>query len=222
VKTLSTFYDLIIPELPGITTPMVDLQLVQIARDFLIKTSCWRAPFDALDLIAQQLTYDLSPSEPATEVVKVTKLTAAGSLLWDERWFPKQRTDTTIVVPMREAPKWDRDKPPFTLSDDMTQITLIEDEAPGVDLAGGLLIEGAMTIVASSTAKLPDLLWLVHSEAMRVGVLSRLMVMGAGKPWSNPTLGADYRLEYNRLKNVAASNAQTGNTHKPLHVRKWG
>ena len=47
-KALSTFYDLVMPELPGCTTAMVDLQLVRMARDFCERTRAWRGDFDAI------------------------------------------------------------------------------------------------------------------------------------------------------------------------------
>lgn len=57
MSALADFYDLLLPELPGIATPMVDLHLREVARDFCTKTSAWREDLTAIDLVAEQGTY---------------------------------------------------------------------------------------------------------------------------------------------------------------------
>lgn len=217
MKAFSEFYDLVTPELPGITTDMLDYQLRQVARDFCEKTSCWRLPFDDVSLIASQATYDLEPSEPQSAVVRLVSLTLGTQLLWqsDEPHADPQRSHCNVVTP-----KYDRTAPPFTLSPDLLEITLATNEVPTAALAAGMHVIGAMKPSINATA-LPDFLLSQYSEAMRFGTLSRLMVM-AKKPWTDRALASVYAFEWGKAVNFSAYQAQVGNTRAPLRVRKWG
>jgi hypothetical protein len=212
VKTLASFYDHLLPELPGCTTAMLDLHLLLWAREFCTTGHVWRADFDAVDLVADQPTYDLDASETQSEAVKVIRLTVDDILLYDELWSDDSQADT--------GPKYPAGHPPFTLSDTMLEITLLEDEIPTAAVTGGLEVYGSMRPKATATS-LPDFFLQEHVEAMRMGVLSRLMRM-AKKPWSNPALAQEYASQYQSLLQFAATNAQRGNTRAPLRVRKWG
>ena len=213
MKELSAFYDLVMPELPGITTAMVDLQLVQVARDFCERTSAWRADFDTADLVAGRAEYDLDPSEPQSETVRVLRLTVSDELLWDQNWRQLDRDNET-------APKYANEDPPFKVSDDRVSLALIDDEIPTADAADALLVHGAMKPKQGATA-LPDLFLATYSEALRTGVLTRLMRM-AKKPWSDQSLAVAYQADYDRYLNLAATQAQRGNTRAPLRTRLWG
>ncbi len=217
MKAFSAFYDLMTPELPGITTSMLDFQLRQTARDFCGRTGAWRLPFDDVNLVAGQATYDLEPSEPSSEVVRVTSLTLCTELMWQS---DEPREQTSRVNACEVFPKYDRHSPPFTISPDLLEITLMSNEVPIASLAAGMQVIGAMKPSLNATV-LPDFLLSQYSEAMRFGTLARLMVMPK-KPWTDRPLATAYLGEWNKALNFAAYQVQTGNTRAPLRVRKWG
>jgi hypothetical protein len=212
VKSLASFYDFLMPELKGITTAMLDLHLRLWARDFCAKTHVWRADFDPVNLVASRATYDLDASASQAEPVKVIRLRVNDELLYDELWTEDSQGD--------DEPKYERGNPPFTVNDTCTELTLMEDEIPTAAVTDGLEVYGSMRPKMNAT-QLPDLFYGEHLEALRTGVLSRLMVM-PGKPWTDRELATFYGSEANRLALAAATRAQRGNTRAPLRTRKWG
>jgi len=205
----SAFYDLLMPELKGATTSMVDLHLLHTARDFCERTSAWRFPF-TVSSTADEDTYDISAPELRSEIVRVCRLTIDDVVLFDADWQPTLTTD---------EPSYDRSSPPFTVNIENTEITLIEDEIPGEDGTDNIEIVAALKPSFASTT-LPEFLKFEHLEAMRTGTLSRLMQMG-NKPWTDRALAGVYRSEYQAHLQFAASKAQRGNTRTILRTRPW-
>lgn len=210
---LKEFYDLLLPELPGCGTDLLDLHLRETARAFCRQTSAWKLPYDPVNLVAGQVTYDLEPSEPEAEVVRVIKLTLGTTLMWEDADREQEGCDA-------EEPKYTRDRPPFTLSPDLLEITLMSDETPCADLAGGLVVVGAMC-PTERAASLPDFLKGQYSDTLRYGTLARLMVMNK-KPWTDRALATAYLGEWNKALNFAAYQVQVGNTRRHLRVKQWG
>lgn len=203
-KAFSTFYDHLLPELPGCTTEFVDLHLLQVARDFCTRTSAWRDTFDTIASQDDTLTYDLFTSEARTELVQLLRLTINDVLLWCAE-DPAENED---------QPENPADQPPFVINGDGDLITL--EEQP----EGDIVMVGSMRPTMAATS-LPDLLLNDYLEAIRTGTLARLMVM-SGKRWTDRDLATIYGREYTRLTTAAASKARGGNTRKPLRTRKWG
>lgn len=208
MKTFATFYDYILPEAPGCPAPMVDLHLREVARDFCRRSLAWRQDFDPITTAAHLLTYDLDAPESQAEPVKVLSLFMNGELLWSADETARSHRRCTAL-------KYASHEPPFALSNDLREITLV-DEAP----VGVLQVNGAMKPSASATS-LPDILGTEHREAMRTGTLARLMVMPK-KPWQDRELATFYRNQYESYVSHAAVNTQTGNTRHLLRTRKWG
>lgn len=211
-KVLADFHDLLLSELPGCTIELVNLHLREAARQFCTQTSAWRMPFDNVNLVASQATYDLEPSEAQAEVVRLTKLTVNSVLLWADTDREQPEADAT-------EPKYLRNEPPFTLSNDLLEITLMADEVPTAAVVAGLKVVGAMKPTVSATT-LPDFLLSQYSAALRYGTLARLMVMGK-KPWTDRVLATAYMEEWHKALNFAAYQVQVGNTRERLRVKKW-
>jgi hypothetical protein len=207
----SAFHDLLLPEVPGCTTALLDFQLRQVARDFCTRTSAWDTEFDPIELVPGQAAYDLFPTDNDAQTVRLISLVADGKLLWKSTDPEvKQVTQTHAVYACTE--------PPFALSNDMLQIVLADYQVPTA--AGLLLVTGAVKPTLKAET-LPDLLQSQFSEAMRVGVLARLMAM-MKKPWTDRELSAKYASDWNAAVNFAAYQVQTGFTRAPLRVRKYG
>lgn len=211
MKALSAFYDMLMPQLKGITTQFLDAELVLLSREFCATSSAWRADFDPVNLVAGEAEYDLDPSESQSETVRVLRLTVNDELLWDQNWNKSKQDEV--------APKYEIGAPPFTVADDLLSLTLLANEVPTANVTGGLLVVGAMKPQVNAT-QLPDILLTVHAEAIRAGTLARLMRMGS-KPWTDRDLSSYYENQYQQKLQLAATNAQHGNTRGPLRTRKW-
>jgi hypothetical protein len=220
MKPLNAFYDYLMPELGGITTPMLDQQLRMVARDYCERTRIWRGDFDPVNTVAALDTYDLNPGESQADTVQVHKLTVNDQLLFDDDYDADRWTTATTATQPPIEPKYEKSRPPFSVTPDFLQIVLIDAEIPDASVTGGLVIVGSMkpTVIAT---QLPDLMFGVHLEAFRVGVLSRLMLM-AGKPWSAAAQGGMYRRDYETAVQNAANDAQRNNTRALMRTRPWG
>ncbi|MCY1167579.1 hypothetical protein D9M73_75470 [compost metagenome] len=210
-KPLADFYDLLLPELPGCPVALLDLHLVLAARQFCSQSSAWREPFTPLDLVAGQADYYLDPPETQSEVVRLTSLTINDTLLWLD-------SDAEQLSITARCPKYRRNEPPFTLGNDLRTMTLMVDEVPTAAVTAGMVVEGAMQ-PKQGADRLPDLLLIQYSEAMRYGTLARLMVM-AKKPWTDRDLAREYLVGWNGAMNYAAYQAQVGNTRQHLRSKK--
>ncbi len=208
MSALTDFYDLLMPELPGCTTAMVDLHLREVARDFCRSTGVWRQALTAINTVANQSTYTVAA--PAnSELVRIISITVNGIFLWAD-------TDTPDTS---KPPKYARSEPPFTLSADLATLTLKADEVPAGAVVGGLALTGVLSPTAA-TSVIPDFIKAQYSDAIRFGVLSRMMVMGK-KPWTDRELAVNYMTRWTSEKSFATVKAQTGTTRAPLRVKKW-
>lgn len=209
MSALADFYDLLLPELPGCPTAMVDLHLREVAREFCSSTNVWAASLTPIDTVAGQATYALAT--PAnSQLCRVTSLTLANDLLWK-----LEGRDVHSSSALR--PQYQSDEPPFVLNGDLTAITL--DTAPTAATVGGLRLEVTLKPTQTATS-LPDLLLAQYAEAIRYGALARLMSMGK-KPWTDRPLAAEYQQQWDTKKNFAAYQAQVGNTRATLRVKTW-
>ena len=191
--TPKAFYDLIRPELPGIFDAMLDQAIVQVARDFCMRTRCWRDDFFSQGTKAGEASYELGAAWG--DPVSVLLLEVNGRVLFDE------------LNPDRA--EYPNHRPPFRLSADFGLLTLEGCEVPGVDSQDGLVTAGAMQ-PAVNAALLPDMLLYRYSEEMRLGVLARLLVLG-GKPWTDRELAVAYRTEYESMRSRATHLIARGN-----------
>jgi hypothetical protein len=216
VKAFSSFYDALLPELPGCTTVLLDYHLRQVARDFCDRTGCWVDTFPTIQMAANTVSYFVLTQEPKTQLVRLLRMTINGRLQWSafetDDCDLEQRVDTGACD--TEQPRFAPQHPPFTLDYNRELLTLKEQPD------GDIVLVGSMKPTLAVTT-LPDLLLNVHLEAVRTGVLSRLMVMPR-KPWTDRALAVDYRSAYERDVQAAKTQTQNGNTRKPLRTRQWG
>ncbi|MGE4244004.1 hypothetical protein [Ramlibacter sp.] len=214
MAAFSAFYDDLMPELPGCTTALVDQHLLRVAREFCEESSAWRVSL-IVPSVAAEPTYDISAPEADSEVVRVIRVTVGDLLLWDAAWRPQPAATANTAT---AEPRYPRSNPPFSMNADNTELTFIADEVPTETAGDGLdLIVAAKPGIAATV--IPDFMKAQHLEAMRAGVLARLMRM-AKKPWTDRELSGFYDREYQRLKGAAAHNAQMGNTGARLRTSK--
>lgn len=213
MAAFTAFHDLIVPEVLQCPQPLVDIHLRETARHFCLSTSAWEVALDAINLVSGQAAYDLASSESASDVLRLTQVVANGTLLWTDTDFKTEAsTDAT--------PKYQREDPPFFLTPDLLTITLADNEVPTADVVGGLVLTGVLRPSRTATT-LPDFLLSQYSDAMRVGTLAKLLVMG-DRPWTDRSMAAVYLSDYQRILSFAAYQGAIGNTRKHLRVKKWG
>lgn len=206
------FHDLLLPELPGCTVALLNLHLRQVIREFCAKTGAWRESLTAVDTVAAQAAYTLTlPAD--SELVRVTKLTVNSVFLWRHQDRKPAGTDTDV------EPEYTIDEPPFTLDENLSIITLATDEIPAAAATGGLVVEAALK-PTDTCISIPAFLFTQYSEALRYGTLARLMKMK--KPWGDRPLALDYEARWLSALNLAAYQAQVGNTRRPLRTKPQG
>lgn len=205
---LSGFYPLVLAELPTCSFPLINQHLLDTARAFCSQSSIWTADLSPVDLVAGTVSYALTSPLANSEVARIVGLTVAGVWMWCDK-----EASTT-------QPQYRRDDPPFLLSPNFDQITLSADIAPAASTIGGLEMSAVLQPSRTAT-ELPDALLNQYSDAMRFGVLSRLLALG-NQPWTDRALSAAYRNEYQQQLAHAAYQGAIGNTRRALRVRKWG
>lgn len=206
------FHDLLLPELPGCTVAMLNLHLRQVVREFCAKTGAWREPLTAVNTVAAQAAYTLTLLADS-ELVHVTKLIVNGVILWRHQDRKPAATDTEV------EPKYTVDEPPFTLDHNLAILTMATDEIPTAAVTGGLVVEAALKPIEACTT-IPAFLFTQYSEALRYGTLARLMKMK--KPWGDRPLALDYESRWHSALNLAAYQAQVGNTRRTLRTKPHG
>lgn len=209
MAALSDFYPLVLVELPACSTPLVDQHLRDTARSFCGQSGIWTANLTPVDLVAGTASYALTSPLTNSDVAGIVDLKVAGVLMWSD----KESIYTT-------QQRYRRDDPPFLLSPNIDQITLLSDIAPTTNVTGGLEMSAVLQPSRTAT-ELPDALLNQYSDAMRFGVLSRLLALG-NMPWTDRALSSAYRNEYQQQLDHASYQGAVGNTRKALRVRKWG
>lgn len=201
MKALSEFYNRLLPELPGCTTSMVDLHLVDVAREYCTETRAWRLPLE-LQLPVGEDTTALFPPSSGTQLVAPLSLRVNDQLWWAAS-DPNPPPRASLDVP--RFARFMAHQPPFAVDLDRSSITF----TTRPDGPAEMLVAATPAYAA---AQLPDflLLDLQHQRAIVHGVLSRLKAMG-GKPWTDLSMAAYHDSEWSAGKNLAGVRAAKGN-----------
>lgn len=213
MAALESFHALVKVEVPMCSGPLLDQHLRETARSFCSRAGIWTAALAPVDLVAGTASYALASPEAQSEVARVIDLTVAGVWMWRD-------VDSYSKAQEYGRPRYRRDDPPFLLSPNFDQITLLSAIAPTADVTGGLEMSAVLQPSKTATT-LPDALLNQYGDAMRVGALSRLLALGA-MPWTDRALAVSYRYEFQQLLANAAYQGTSGNTSKAIRVKKWG
>ena len=211
--TPEKFYDLLLPELPGITTAMLDYHIIETVREFLQKTDAWREDV-TLDLFAGQSGYELTYFIQTLQVfvLKVFSISINESLLWvyDDSDIPLSET----------APRYKSSEPPFSIDTNSNLIILDADNTPKNSITRGLKVNASfMVLFGNASQTFPAFILRQHSETIRCGTLARLMLMK--KPWGDRELAMKYEQRWREGLAYAGYQGAVGNTSRKLRVKKW-
>lgn len=196
----STFYDFVMPDVPGISTSFVDFMLRQVAIDFCRKSCLHSVELDAIDVVADQQEYDLTSPIDETEVALVKAA-----------WFnntPMMFATLDVLNPSN--PYW-----PSLSATDARAFTQRQPDKmlvypiPDTDLAGGLRVE-VVLVPTQSAAGLTDWIANKYRYELACGVKARLMLQPS-KPWTNLEAG-----QYELAQYQAALTRATIDTNRSL------
>jgi hypothetical protein len=198
----ATFYDWVLPELPGATaaTPLVDKAILEICRDFCERSWVHRVELTPIDVVGNTPSYALATSD-------ATNLDVAAVLAL---WFNGQKLDPKSLddLPTLFQPQWQTiaGTPEVFTQYDQGHVTLVP--MPSTALAGGLRIQAALKPAITATG-LQDWIFARWVEDIAKGIKAKLMIM-AGKPWSSPDQGSFYQAQFDAAcdaANVSAAKA---------------
>lgn len=183
MKTWSQFYDFVLPELPGVDTPLVDIFLRNTAIDFCEETWSLTADMDSIATVEDVYEYDLDSPETGVEVFAIKKAwidsMPINPISMDDLWSASTDWRTSSGKPMYFA-----QQEPFKV--------LLYPVPDSV----GYTFDITATLRPTTTATgVPDRLFADYRRQISWGTMAALMAQPA-KPWSNPDRSAYYRKEY--------------------------
>lgn len=182
MKLWSSFYDYVMPELPGIDSALVDVYLRDKAIDFCEQTWCLVDNLDAFDTVADTYEYDLDSTETGMEVFAIK-----------QAWVDDAPIDPITMDDLYgTAADWRTysGKPRYYAQENFGTVLLFEppDGVYSVSIAAVLRPKVDATGV-------PDRVYSDYRRIISWGTLAALMAQPA-KPWSNPERSDYYRREY--------------------------
>lgn len=180
--TLLRLMDNLRLELPGAVDGMIQLQLFNAVSDFCDRTNAWRCYND----IITEVDVDIYALYPSVSGAVAKRLLSAANA---DANGPTYTGQAALLTPNRVALSRVPDQP-MTLR---------------LYLA---LIPGELS-TKQVYPPMPDWFWLDYFEAIKAGVLARMMSQIA-KPYSNPTMAGAHLRMYTRAVMEARTSAQDG------------
>ncbi len=185
------------PWVPGAHRSVMKRQLILAMREFFEKSWAWRAEVGPISLQTNQQTYMLSPFNSTTDVVGVIWVAVNGAPL----------------NPLQAAPAPSQNGQPF--SDTPGGYWMVRPDILAVypipnitsvpqNLTALLALRPKMTVT-----QVPQIAVTNFYEAIMYGALYRLLGQPA-KPYSNPTLAAQFEVKFRREIGVYAGKAKKG------------
>lgn len=183
MKTWSQFYDFVLPELPGVDTPLVDIFLRNTSIEFCEETWALMADMDSINSVDAVYEYDLDSPESGVEPFAVK-----------QAWI-----DSMPISPISMDNLWaastdwrtSSGKPIYFAQQEFSKILLYP-----VPDAVGYTLDITVTLRPTTTATgVPDRLFADYRRQISWGTMAALMAQPA-KPWSNPERSMYYRKEY--------------------------
>lgn len=206
----NAFYDVMLTELPGVPTNLVDLHLKLSAIEFLDETHVWVVTADPVDIVANTATYSLVAPAAIThaDVAQVKVARFGGVPLTFITQDELRQSSTDLEAETNSSPRG------FTQYADNT-LTLIP--PPSVALTAGLTMK--LAIVPDLTATgVEDWIGGKWFRDIAAGAKAELMGM-ADKPWSNATRAKDCRAQFEAAKTRATIEANRGLTRATSQIQ---
>lgn len=201
---LNTLYDQLLPYLPAVELPLLDSQIVKVARDFFKRTTVMRESF-AFDTTAGTADYQLNPAYG--EVASILEVRRTGSI--------------TPLAVITESHRWPADSGQptgwFALLPNMPTIFPVPDNVYPLQLAAVIRPKITDTTLPSEVVD-------QYREELCAGVLAAMFAM-PGKPWTQTQTAKEAgRMYAGAVKTVRATIRDGGQPNQSTFTaaRRFG
>lgn len=188
----SAWYDHVMPELPGCSIAMVDIELRRKAIEFCNDTAVYGLDLAAINTVANTAEYALVSPDADAECFLVL-----------DAWFLGTRIERATQDELGENhARWQEDttvNPKRYTQTRYDKVRLVP--IPSTSITGALTIRAACRPLRTATG-LADHIANQYFDAIAFGALGALL-QKSQKPWSNPSDGAAYAARYANAKHAA-------------------
>lgn len=194
---LTEFRNRVRMELMNVPNPMIEMKVIEAAREFCRETQVWRADMDPISTIAGQAEYDIDVPVRHAESVAIIAARQNGMTIYP-------RSEKVLDV---EWPNWRRDQADtarYFVSDDPTVLRLVP--VPVRSRSNAIVDMRIALRPARNATRLPDLLLRDYLEQIAMGAQGRLCAM-IGKTWTDPNRATYWLNEFQREINAAKIRA---------------
>lgn len=213
----TTFYDDVMPELPGAELPVVLYQIKRVCKDFYERSLYSRETLPGINVVALTSSYSVVASDAANfEVGKILSVRFNnGSSAGPSKLDPRTKDQLDI-----ELPNWDTQtgNPRYYTQTGVDNVTLAL--VPNTSYAAGLIVR-VSKIPLSTGGGIDDFVYDKFGDEIGLGVKARMMRMPK-KPWSNPVMAGAYMTEFDQEVAAAAMIAAREFGAGRLRTRAWG
>jgi hypothetical protein len=192
------------PHVPGCPQPEIEDRARQAAREFCRRSYCWRSPgVTLLTTVTDQVLYSYAvPDQAELNAVHTT---------WDggtelDVALPGETDDTQ---PDLSSSSWK------VMVDSETYLRV----TPPPD-SSGVVVKGTVSYLPKVDATgMPSVIFDKYRLQIASGAVE-MLVLQAGKPWSNPAAATFHNSKFERGISEA-SNSAGPVSRTPLRVKKW-
>ena len=199
MTALSEMYQHVMQELPGCSKIMIMRTVVEVIRDWCMRTQAWEEDLDAVDIEDGVKNYDLDSPIEDTQVIGLVFRPSDDVGVKNDGRLLSAGTEYTISM----------DKDIITLYSEPTA-----DNSAALEMPAAL----ALTIAATEDSEVPDRLYTDWHQVWARGVMSRLMAMRK-KKWTDKDTARLYDHDYRDGINRAIIERTRGRTNRPLKVQ---
>lgn len=208
MATWSQFYDDVLPEVPGCPTPLAEKEIKNACLDFMIRTEIQRKTVVNLDHPGGASALDLGH----TDIVASTDQVVAVLGVWvNDKPLEVKSVDEIEV----DFPDWMTvtGEPVYAVQEG-SALWLVPSPAAVLTNAIKLRVSYAPNETA---AAIPDVVFHLYREDIACGAKARLFAKPK-KPWTDPSMAAEYMRAYTRAVDAATVKAARGGRKVMLTV----
>jgi hypothetical protein len=193
--TISTWYNALVPYLPGVPQELLDAEITRTVQDFCRRSTSVRGMIYDLLVIPGEAELEIETEEPRLRPIGVLRAYLGGTPLYDTSHSPKANTPGYPLG--------------YTVSA-LYPLTITFSRAPQ-NVDGSKLDVLVYYEVADPSAWIPPIIEQRFFDAVRSGVLSDLMA-SPEKPYTNVELAMAHARLYRSQVQVARAQATQGFT----------
>lgn len=192
MKAWSTWFNDVIPSVPGCGTDLVTHELRRAAQDFFAKSLAWGVILDAVSVGIAESEVEVLPDDQQQTIVRIDYSAWGGYELG---------VRTSELMQEAYGPDWmDQTGTPSDITQLMERTVRL---VPSPTVAGSLRCRCKVKPSDTSTG-LPDALAFQYRDAIAEGAKARLMLMPK-KPWTDAALAAVAQMKFDAAINTAKS-----------------